>query len=94
MYAQIFCLILSNINSDKKGMYDRITVNPAQMGGVPCIRNLRIPVATIITMIAQGMSEKEILDSYPDLEKEDITQSLEYAAESVREKEIPLRKVG
>lgn len=64
------------------------------MGGVPCIRNLRIPVATIITMIAQGMSEAEILDYYPDLEKEDLTQSLEYAAESVREKEIPLRKVG
>jgi uncharacterized protein (DUF433 family) len=45
-------------------------------------------------MIAQGMTEAAILEYYPDLEKEDIVQSLEYAAESVREKEIPLRKVG
>jgi uncharacterized protein (DUF433 family) len=56
--------------------YTAITVRPDQMGGVPCIRGLRIPVATVIEMIAQGMSEKEILDAYPDLEKEDIRQAL------------------
>jgi len=70
--------------------YTRITVNPHQMGGVPCIRSLRIPVATIVAMIAEGMSVREILDSYPDLENEDITEALQYAAEAVREREIPL----
>ncbi|MBN1900169.1 DUF433 domain-containing protein [Candidatus Sumerlaeota bacterium] len=70
--------------------YTRITVNPHQMGGVPCIRGLRIPVATVVAMIAEGMSVLEILDSYPDLEKGDITEALQYAAEAVREREIPL----
>ena len=56
--------------------YTAITVRPDQMGGVPCIRGLRIPVATVVEMIAQGMSEKEILEAFPDLEKEDIRQAL------------------
>jgi uncharacterized protein (DUF433 family) len=60
------------------------------MGGVPCIRGLRIPVATILEMIADGMSEAEILRAYPDLETEDIRQALHYAAEAVREQELPL----
>jgi uncharacterized protein (DUF433 family) len=75
-------------------MFSRITTNPAQMGGEPCIRNLRIPVATIVTMIAQGNSTEKILEYYPDLEKADVEEALNYAAESVREKEIPLRKAG
>jgi uncharacterized protein (DUF433 family) len=73
-------------------MYERITINPNRMGGEPCIRNLRIPVATIITMIAQGMTTEEILEYYPDLEKEDVTEALNFAAETVREREIPLTK--
>jgi uncharacterized protein (DUF433 family) len=73
-------------------MYERITVDPNRMGGEPCIRDLRIPVATIITMIAQGLTEQKILEYYPDLEKEDITEALNFAAESVREREIPLQK--
>ena len=72
--------------------YDRITVNPHQMDGVPCIRGLRIPVATVISMIAEGMTNKEILVAYPDLKTEDIRQSLFYAAEAVREREIPMVK--
>ena len=48
--------------------FDRITVDPAQMGGVPCIRRLRIPVATIVGLAAEGKSELEILTGYPDLE--------------------------
>ena len=68
----------------------RITVNPNQMGGVPCIRGLRIPVATILEMIADGMSEAEILRAYPDLETKDIREALHYAAEAVREQELPL----
>jgi len=73
-------------------MYVRITIDPNQMSGEPCIRNLRIPVATIITMIAQGMTTEKILNSYPDLEKDDIKEALNFAAETVREKELPLTK--
>lgn len=61
------------------------------MGGVPCIRGLRIPVATIVGMLADGMSEQEILEAYPDLEPEDIREVLRYAAEAVQERELPLR---
>jgi len=60
------------------------------MGGVPCIRGLRIPVATVVGMIADGMTEEEILKAYPDLEPEDIHDALRYAAEAVRERELPL----
>jgi len=62
--------------------FTRITVNPKQMGGVPCIRGLRIPVATIVGMIADGMTQAEILKAYPDLEPDDIHEALRYAAES------------
>jgi uncharacterized protein (DUF433 family) len=70
--------------------FERITVNPDQMGGVPCIRGLRIPVATVVGMIADRMTEEEILKAYPDLEREDIQEALRYAAEAVRERELPL----
>ncbi|GAB4461134.1 MAG: hypothetical protein Kow00120_28550 [Anaerolineae bacterium] len=70
--------------------FTRITVNPSQMGGVPCIRGLRIPVATVVGMVADGMVEEEILTAYPDLEREDIYEALKYAAEAVRERELPL----
>ena len=70
--------------------FRRITVNPNQMGGVPCIRGLRIPVATVVGMIADGMTEDDILRDFPDLEREDIREALRYAAEAVRERELPL----
>ena len=70
--------------------FTRITVNPQQMGGVPCLRALRIPVATVVGMVADGMSEQEILQAYPDLEAEDIHEALRYAAEAVRERALPL----
>lgn len=70
--------------------FDRITVRADQMGGVPCVRGLRIPVATVVGMVADGMSRQEILAAYPDLEPEDIEQALRYAAEAVRERELPL----
>ena len=60
--------------------FTRITVDPHQMGGVPCLRSLRIPVATVVSMVAEGMAELEILTSYPDLESADIKESLLYAA--------------
>jgi uncharacterized protein (DUF433 family) len=55
--------------------FTRITINPKQMGGVPCIRGLRIPVTTVVGMVADGMSEQEILKAFPDLEKEDIREA-------------------
>jgi uncharacterized protein (DUF433 family) len=71
--------------------FERITVNVNQMGGVPCIRGMRIPVSTIVGMIADGVALDEVLDFYPDLTVEDIQESLRYAAEAVRERELPLR---
>jgi uncharacterized protein (DUF433 family) len=70
--------------------FQHITVNPDQMGGVPCIRGLRIPVATVVGMVADRMSHQEILQAYPDLDEEDICEALHYAAEAVRERELPL----
>jgi len=70
--------------------FTRITIDPEQMGGVPCIRGLRIPVATVVGMVAAGMTDKEILDDYPHLEPDDIREALYFAAEAVRERAIPL----
>jgi uncharacterized protein (DUF433 family) len=70
--------------------YMRITVNPHQMGGVPCMRGLRIPVATVVAMVADGMTEAEILQALPDLEPEDIREALRFAAEAVQERTLPL----
>jgi uncharacterized protein (DUF433 family) len=58
--------------------FKRITVRPDQMAGVPCIRGLRIPVATIVGMVGEGMTETEILKAYPDLELEDVREALRY----------------
>lgn len=70
--------------------FTRITVDPAQIGGAPCIRGLRIPVATVVGMVADGMDEAEILKAYPDLNRADIHEALRYAADAVRERELPL----
>ena len=70
--------------------FTRITVNPKQMGGVPCIRGIRIPVATVVDMVADGMTESEILSEFPDLEAEDIPEALRFAAEAVRDRELPI----
>jgi uncharacterized protein (DUF433 family) len=70
--------------------FTRISVNAAQMGGVPCIRGLRIPAATVVGMVADGMTHAEILAAYPDLEDPDIREALAYAAESVRERAVPV----
>lgn len=72
--------------------YTRITVNSQQMGGLPCIRGLRIPVAAVVEMVSEGMTDAEILEDYPDLEVEDIREALRYAAEAVRERELPIIK--
>ena len=70
--------------------FTRITAVPHQMGGLPCIRGLRIPVATVVGMVAEGITQAEILKAYPDLVAADIHEALQYAAEAVRERELPL----
>lgn len=61
-------------------MFQRITVDPRQMNGEPCIRSLRIPVSTIVGMVAEGIGREAILESYPDLTDEDIAEALRFAA--------------
>ena len=75
-------------------VFTRITADTARMGGVPCIRGLRVPVATIVGMVADGMSMADILRAYPDLEAEDVAEALRFAADAVREREIPLLSTG
>lgn len=72
--------------------FTRITTDPAQMGGAPCIRGLRVPVATIVGMVAEGMAEAEIIAAFPDIQPDDIREALRYAAEAVRERELPLTR--
>ena len=60
--------------------FERITTDPAKMGGVPCIRGLRFPVASVVAMVADEMTTAEILAEHPDLIAEDIRESLRYAA--------------
>ncbi len=61
-------------------MFDRTTFDPNIMGGRACIRGMRIPVSLIVSQIAYGAMFEEILEGYPDLEREDIQQAMEYAA--------------
>lgn len=72
--------------------FDRITVEQDKMGGQPCIRGLRIPVATVVAMLADGMTPEQIVAEHPDLELDDVAEALRYAAEALRERELPLRR--
>jgi len=74
--------------------FTRITVERMQMGGVPCMRGIRIPVVTVMEMIADGMTSKEILGAFPDLEAGDIDEALQFAADAVRERQPPLVGAG
>lgn len=65
-------------------------MNPHQLGGLPCIRGLRMPLARVVSMVADGMTPQQILADYPDLEEEDIREALRYAASAVRERELPV----
>ena len=88
-------LFLGGCGTLRTGMrYERITLRSDQMGGQPCIRGLRIPVATVVAMVADGMSHDEILAAYPDLQRDDIAEALRYAAEAVRERELPIKTVA
>lgn len=74
--------------------FDRITINADQMGGTPCIRGMRIPVATVVGMVAEGMTTAEILQEFPQLSDADIVEALRYAAAAVDERGLPLRSAG
>ena len=71
--------------------FERITVDHLVMGGVPCIEGTRIPVATIVSLVAEGATPADIVSSYPQLVVEDIRAALEYAAAAVGERELPVR---
>lgn len=72
----------------------RITFDPGIMGGRPCIRGMRMPVATIVRMVASGMTTPEIIDAHPELVAEDITAALAYAASLAEGRVLPLRPTG
>ena len=72
--------------------YERITVDPAQMGGLPCIRGMRVTVSTIVGQLAAGRTIDDVLVDYPYLEREDVLAALEYAADAVSERELPLTR--
>lgn len=71
--------------------FTRVTIDPAVMGGVATLRRLRIPVATVLAMIADGMTTEDILADLPDLEVEDVQEALRFAAEELRERHLPLQ---
>ncbi|TSD55811.1 DUF433 domain-containing protein [Aeromicrobium piscarium] len=70
--------------------FERIQVDPKKMGGVPIIRDLRMPVATVVTMVADGRTTEQILADFPELEAEDIRQALRFAAATLNERHLPL----
>ena len=70
----------ADLNTRDEGMFDRITFDLNIMGGRACIRGMRIPVSVIVGQIAHGATWEEVLEGYPDLEREDIQQAIEYAA--------------
>jgi uncharacterized protein (DUF433 family) len=74
-----------------RAVVNRITVDPKVMGGVPCLRGLRIPVATVVNMVAGGLTVHEIVDELPPLEADDVAAALRFAADAVSDREILLQ---
>ncbi len=72
--------------------FERITVDPNKMGGLPCIRDLRVTVSAVLGQLAAGRTVDQVLEDYPYLERDDIFAALEYGAAAVRERELPLTK--
>ena len=71
---------------------ERITVDPEKMGGVPCIRGLRVTVSMVLGQLAAGRTIDELLDDYPYVERADVLAALEYAASVVSEREVPVAR--
>lgn len=74
--------------------FERISIDPDRMQGLPCIRGTRVTVSAILGQLAAGRSVDEVLEDYPQLEREDVLGALEYAAAATREREIPLTAAG
>lgn len=69
--------------------FERITVDPNRMRGLPCIRDTRVTVSAVLGQLAAGRSIEEILNDYPYLEREDVLAALEYAAAATQERDLP-----
>ncbi|MCS7065372.1 MAG: DUF433 domain-containing protein [Fimbriimonadales bacterium] len=74
-------------------LFDRITLDPEKCFGKPCIRGLRIPVASILSYLSAGMTVEDILHEWPELDREDISQALGYAAWVMEDRIIPLSEI-
>lgn len=74
--------------------FERVAIDHRVMGGVPCIKGTRIPVATVVGMVAEGMTFDQIVSEFPQLRPEDIREALRYAAAAVDERELPLQPAG
>ena len=72
--------------------FNRITMDPDKCFGKPCIRGLRMPVASVLSYLSSGMTIDEILKEWPELEREDIYQALGYAALTMEERIVPLEE--
>jgi uncharacterized protein (DUF433 family) len=70
--------------------YERITIDPARMGGLPCIRNTRVTVTAVLGQLAAGRTVDEVLADYPYLDRDDVLAALEFAAAALQERELPL----
>jgi uncharacterized protein (DUF433 family) len=71
--------------------FERISVDHLIMGGVPCVTGTRIPVATVVSLVAEGLSVEQIAQGHPQLHADDVREALLYTAEAMRERELPLR---
>jgi uncharacterized protein (DUF433 family) len=72
--------------------YERISITPGRMSGLPCIRDTRVTVSAILGQLAAGRTPEQILNDYPYLEHQDILAALEFAAAAVQERELPLAR--
>lgn len=72
--------------------FNRITLDPDKCFGKPCIRGLRIPVASVLSYLSSGMTEDQILKEWPELEPEDISEALGYAACTMEERVVVLEE--
>ena len=75
-------------------VFERISVDHRVMAGVPCIKGTRIPVASVVAMVAEGIGPEQIIADFPQLQPDDIKDALRYAAAVVDEGELPLRSAG
>ncbi|MGH9243625.1 MAG: DUF433 domain-containing protein [Acidimicrobiales bacterium] len=72
--------------------FERITVDPARMGGLPTIRDTRVTVSMVLGQLAAGRGIDQVLEDYPYLERDDVLAALEYAAAVVNEREVPVSR--